>query len=59
MIAHLQQRAEERRQEEELRTQLYDRNREALERQEYELILSLQQQRASAAPRACLACAGR
>jgi len=45
MIAHLQQRAEERRQEEELRAQLYDRNRTELEQQEYELILSLQHQR--------------
>jgi len=45
MIAHLQQRAEERRREEELRTDLYDNNLSELERQEYELILSLQQQR--------------
>uniref|UniRef100_A0A7S4JDE7 Uncharacterized protein n=1 Tax=Prymnesium polylepis TaxID=72548 RepID=A0A7S4JDE7_9EUKA len=45
MIAHLQQRAEERRREEELRTQLYDNNLSELEQQEYELILSLQQQR--------------
>ncbi|KAL1496614.1 hypothetical protein AB1Y20_014218 [Prymnesium parvum] len=45
MIAHLQQRAEERRREEELRTHLYDQNLAELERQEYELILSLQKQR--------------
>ena len=50
MIAHLQQRAEERRREEELRTNLYDNNLAELEQQEYELILSLQKQRVRANP---------
>ena len=50
MIAHLQQRAEERRREEELRTSLYDNNLAELEQQEYELILSLQTQRVRAWP---------
>lgn len=56
MIAHLQQRAEERREEEELRTELFDRNRSELEQQEYELIVSLQRQRASPSPHPAPTC---
>lgn len=48
LIAHLQQRAQERRREEELRTELYDHNLVELEKQEYELIVSLQKQRVRA-----------
>lgn len=45
MLTHLQERAEQRRREEELRAQLYSNNLATLEQQEYELILSLQKHR--------------
>ena len=46
MIAHLQQRGEERREEEQMRTEQYDRDLEMLEAQELELIRMLQHHQA-------------